>query len=377
MSQALLAGDYGAAAQMAQRFRQLAAEHERLRMRERRRLTRDPQQIGSGFEDSSGMAPKFGRQLPSSYESAHENSHWGSDYPPMDLLRGSAAGGSAIDRRFAAPPHGEKKMPVWAHTRLTDDRRPFERDDSFRLAGQIDWERTRGQMPAGASGHVDTRGRRPSASEQGVVQPVLDDAIDESRAAFGRISRVQDEARRRIAREGVNGLGYVPEPHDRTLLARMIFAESAAIPGDFEAVGWSILNRVNRAGYGALLKDVLYQPMQFEPVAQGNLQGVDSDLWIMSANPERLKGPNRASWERALEVADGLLAGVIPDPTGGATHFFASNEYDGTDDTAPKWFRKALREGRITPVPFRSTATEGRRQYFFRDTAPPRRIKRR
>jgi len=184
-------------------------------------------------------------------------------------------------------------------------------------------------------------------------------------------ARIYEQKVRRIG--GLNGVGYIPRPEDYDTLARIIYAESLDHPGDFGAIGWSTINRVGREGYQPTLDEVLHADNQFAIVREGNQQGVDAPLWIESASPERLRGDRRDRWLTARKVAHGILDGQLPDPTGGATRFFASRDYH-TGGTAPGDFPRALRDGIIRPSKYRTTARSGRRQYFFEETAPPRPI---
>ena len=327
MTQAFVGGDYGAAAAMAQRFRQLQQENERVRMRARR--NRMPA-AASGPGTVNGESPS--------------SRPWTSGGGFDELADG------AEESLFPRP------VPADFEQQSSDPRKALLRGARPNSAG------ARTGMPAPGNGLF------PVEFENIAAQAL---AADQDAAA----SIAREQAVRRFGNRGVNGLGYIPEPNDRELLARMIFAESAGIPGDFDGIGWSIVNRLNRAGYASRLKDVLYQDDPFEPVPPGNAAGVERPLWMASANPQNLTGANRAAYVRALQAADGILSGRIADPTGGGTHFFASTSYDGSPQTAPDWFGDALRSGRLRPVGYRTTASGRERQYFFRDTSAPRRIK--
>jgi spore germination cell wall hydrolase CwlJ-like protein len=162
---------------------------------------------------------------------------------------------------------------------------------------------------------------------------------------------------------GLNGRGYEPGENDQNLLARIIFAESAGIPDDYEAIGWSIVNRIGDRRWRPTLEGVVVQPQQFDSVES------DTPLWRGSATPEALDGANRRSWEHAQRISAGILRGDISDPTGGATHFFASNAYDGDPRNAPGDYQRSLRTGRMSASPYRSRSRTRRRNHFFREEA--------
>jgi N-acetylmuramoyl-L-alanine amidase len=94
-----------------------------------------------------------------------------------------------------------------------------------------------------------------------------------------------------------------PAAGDVELLARMIAAEASGEPyRGMVAVGAVIMNRVRSPRFPNSLRAVLFQPRQFEPVANGH-------FWRVKVN---------ATHRRAAREA---LAGS--DPTGGALFFFA------------------------------------------------------
>jgi hypothetical protein len=166
-------------------------------------------------------------------------------------------------------------------------------------------------------------------------------------------------------RKPLNSHGYIPDPLDENLLARMIFAEGGNIPEDFDAVGWSIVNRVGKREFGMTLHDVLLKRNQFQIVEEGGGPKGNSPQWNLSAKPDKLTGPNLSAWKHALSTAHGILNGTTADPTGGATHFFVSDSYDGTPKTAEGDFPSMLKRGTLTPAPYRSRATGKEKQYFF------------
>jgi len=90
-------------------------------------------------------------------------------------------------------------------------------------------------------------------------------------------------------------------PNELYLLARIISAEARGEPflGQV-AVGAVVLNRVESELFPDTLAEVIYEPGQFEPVANGQI--------------------NLEPTESALEAA--RLAAAGDDPTGGALYFF-------------------------------------------------------
>jgi len=191
---------------------------------------------------------------------------------------------------------------------------------------------------------------------------------------------------------GLNGYGYHPQNEDAQLLARAIYAESGITPQDMPAIGWAIVNRVGfrngsqRPSYGGTLSEVIHQPLRNGRYAYSFLDAGGSGAWHRSANPSTI--PDPAVWAQALAAANAILSGRIPDPTGGAQHYFSSSEYNPlAPQTARGDFGTMLRDHHYIPSPYqsRSTATNhGRphRNYLFIENpvklwdppqAPPRR----
>lgn len=152
---------------------------------------------------------------------------------------------------------------------------------------------------------------------------------------------------------------------DRLTLARMMFAESAGTPEDYEAIGSVIKNRIGQREFGPTLQDVLRQRNGFQIVEEGGGPKGNSPLWNLSANPDKLSGTNLESWNRALAIANGIADGTIADPTGGATLFFSKAGWDGDSKNAPGGFQKMLDRQTIAPSSYVSQSQRPSKNYFF------------
>ncbi|GAB6179281.1 spore cortex-lytic enzyme [Desulfotomaculum defluvii] len=96
-------------------------------------------------------------------------------------------------------------------------------------------------------------------------------------------------------------IAYVGNDHNVNLLARVIMGEAADEPYIGKvAVGAVILNRTKHSGFPQTLAGVVYQPLAFESVSNGQY--------------------NRPLSSEAVRAAHDALAGY--DPTGGATFFW-------------------------------------------------------
>lgn len=153
--------------------------------------------------------------------------------------------------------------------------------------------------------------------------------------------------------------GYMPASGDENLLARAIYAEGANTPDDYDALGWSMVNRVGASRRWKSLNDVIHDPGQFSSVKGGG-----SPRWRETADPSRLNAVSAKAWAQAQEAAHGVLSGSVPDPTGGGQFFFSSDHYNGHPETAPRNFRDMLSTLRASPYQGH-TAASGERNYFF------------
>jgi HK97 family phage portal protein len=178
---------------------------------------------------------------------------------------------------------------------------------------------------------------------------------------------------------GLNGKGYVPKPEDANLLARIIYAESLSNPEDFEAIGWTTVNRVGERQHGMTLDGVINRRRAYESLEIGGGPKGGTPLWQESANPATLQGDKLKGWNRAKAVADNILADKIADPTRGATFFLSSTTYTrGSKATGSRFFNKRLIEGRFVDSLYISTSKRKKKNHFFLEepvVLPKKRIK--
>jgi N-acetylmuramoyl-L-alanine amidase len=74
------------------------------------------------------------------------------------------------------------------------------------------------------------------------------------------------------------------------------------------AVAHVILNRKKSHRWGGTVKDVVMKPWQFEP-------------WMTRRKEIGNLSPDDPRYRKAGQIADAVLAGALPEPTSGATHF--------------------------------------------------------
>jgi len=103
------------------------------------------------------------------------------------------------------------------------------------------------------------------------------------------------------------------------------------------AVAHVILNRMRAGRWGDNIKEVVLKPWQFEP-------------WMTRRSEMERMSPEDVRYQNAARIADAVLAGDMPDPTAGATHFLnpviVKKRRGGT---LPKWARgEGLPFGRHT-----------------------------
>lgn len=133
------------------------------------------------------------------------------------------------------------------------------------------------------------------------------------------------------------GLRLVKKGYDMTQgqdvwLAKTMWGEARGEGArGMQAVGNVVMNRVNAGSwYGASIKDVVLKPYQFS--AWNANDPNRSVIENMTAQQLALNG--------SLAIARQVIAGTLPDITGGATHYHAKN-------VNPAWARSMERTATI------------------------------
>jgi hypothetical protein len=151
-------------------------------------------------------------------------------------------------------------------------------------------------------------------------------------------------------------------PRERDILIRTILGE-AADQGDqgWAAVAHVIRNRAQDPRWPDSPRDVALQPMQFSAWNDTSMGG---------NHLVRKYGPGDPMYERIGQVVDQAMAGDIPDPTGGATHYYAPAGMPGGRE--PRWFQNVTKERGDDPVRIGGHIFTGRvkggRQYVPKPT---------
>ena len=105
----------------------------------------------------------------------------------------------------------------------------------------------------------------------------------------------------------------MPNDNPIDLLARTLFSETKSID-DAIAIAHVIQNRLARPKrFGDTYEKVIYAPKQFS--------GVGTQEWE-KAEKKRFNQQERQIYEAFKNIALGVQGGVIPDPTGGADHYY-------------------------------------------------------
>lgn len=122
---------------------------------------------------------------------------------------------------------------------------------------------------------------------------------------------------------------------DADVLARTLYGEARGegLAG-MEAIAWVVVNRVRRPGprFPDTVAEVCRQKFQFSCFNPG-----DPNAKLCAAINE--SDPHFAL---ALYAATGVLTGRVPDPTGGADHYFLTRMKD-----PPEWRRAMILTARI------------------------------
>ena len=114
--------------------------------------------------------------------------------------------------------------------------------------------------------------------------------------------------------DSVFPVGMELSPKERDYMARTIVAEAGGDPANQAAVAHVIRNRVQHGGFGNGVHGVITKPYAFEPWLHAGTGRNNDPLAIAADDPKYLS---------ALQVADAVISGQLPDPTQGATHFYS------------------------------------------------------
>ena len=113
-------------------------------------------------------------------------------------------------------------------------------------------------------------------------------------------------------------------PQDRDIAIRTMLGEEGDPLGQ-AGVASTLINRARAGGYGGkTLSSVALAPGQFEPWAAR-----PNDLWAIPTNDP--------GYLQAGQILDGVASGALPDPTGGATHFYAPAAQKALGRNPPSW----------------------------------------
>lgn len=118
------------------------------------------------------------------------------------------------------------------------------------------------------------------------------------------------------------------DPKHRDLLIRTVFGEAANQPPEGQAaVAAVIKNRMAAGRYGGTdVPGVVLAKNQFEP--WGNPEAKAGMMGLSTQDPR---------YQKIGAIVDQVMAGQTPDPTGGATHFFAPKAQAALGRNVPAW----------------------------------------
>ena len=124
-------------------------------------------------------------------------------------------------------------------------------------------------------------------------------------------------------------------PTDRDMMIRTVAGEAGGEPPLGQAaVAHAILNRVADGGYGQGVQGVVTAPVKpgssYHQFSVWNAPGMQD-----SSKVARSLKPNDPLYASIGDIVDRVYAGSIPDPTNGATHYYAPRSMPG--GRAPPW----------------------------------------
>ncbi len=165
--------------------------------------------------------------------------------------------------------------------------------------------------------------RDPSGGARGAECRIKEEGVDCKSGRAGGSSKKEGEAMpNELPTDCDNSVFYGLSDEDMLCLA--IYGEARGEPYEGKvAVAWVIMNRHNNPNFpfrGNTLKDTILYPWQFSAFNCSDPNR--AKLEALAKNLDKAK-ENIPSLRESCEVARKVMSGEIPDPTGGADHYFA------------------------------------------------------
>ncbi len=138
----------------------------------------------------------------------------------------------------------------------------------------------------------------------------LEKELDQAKSQITQLKEGSLKAKESLPKLAHTTIAYPPHgPKGRDYLIRTVAFEAG---GESElgkvAVAHVVLNRVRSGKWGNSVEAVVTYPWQFEP-------------WMTRRKELEKLHPFDPRFQKAARIADAVLAGGVPDPTAGATHF--------------------------------------------------------
>ena len=155
-----------------------------------------------------------------------------------------------------------------------------------------------------------TRDLKSELAKDRQAREALGKDLEQAKSQVGQLEKASREAKQSLPELAHAIIAYPPhDPKARDYLIRTIAFEAG---GESElgkaAVAHVVLNRVRSGKWGNSVEDVVTYPWQFEP-------------WMTRRKELEKLHPFDLRFQKAADIADAVLAGELPDPTAGATHF--------------------------------------------------------
>jgi len=144
--------------------------------------------------------------------------------------------------------------------------------------------------------------------------------------------------------------GMPLDPVDRDNLIKTVYGEASNQPALGQAgVAHAILNRLAAGGYGNSITDIVKAPAAGVNPARGfhefspwNAPGVpESNPVAQNLSPDDPNQVLAKAYRNIGDIVDKVYSGLIPDPTGGATHYY------GYMPRPPKWAGPLAAQNRV------------------------------
>jgi spore germination cell wall hydrolase CwlJ-like protein len=226
----------------------------------------------------------------------------------LESMRSEIEGTKQAAKHAEAESAGSKKQMASLKAKLDETNAKRHALQSELLMAHSDVKQLRSELNTAKSelGHMRSRLRAKQNTQEDARDKAQQGALrKESQTA--KLKRGSLDETSPLVDRGHTALEQGSDGRDY-LIRTIVFEASGETEIGKAAVAHVILNRKKNGRWGDEIRDVVTHPWQFEP-------------WMTRKDEIKKLSLNDPNYLEAAKIADAVLAGHIPDPTAGATHF--------------------------------------------------------